>query len=125
MSVKNSANASIGFVFNNAAYAVGNYPNSGSRGLRSVLANQTPIGTYGVNNFQYSGVWTAALNSNYIGRPVNILFDSASNPNRFIAFHDNNDPYFGMNCRCVKVKYNQNGDEEGSIPAIPVTPVLQ
>lgn len=122
VSVKNSANASVGFVFNNQAYAVGNYPNSGSRGFRSVLANQTAVGTYGVNNFQFSGVWTAALNSNYIGRPINILFDTASNPNRFIAFHDNNDPYFGMNCRCVKVKYNQNGDEEGSIPAIPVTP---
>ncbi|MGO4708595.1 T9SS type A sorting domain-containing protein [Chryseobacterium sp. 2TAF14] len=120
--VKNSGNVSIGFIFNNSAYAVGNYPNSGSRGFRSVTANQTPIGTYGVNNFQFSGIWTAALNSNYIGRPVNILFDSASNPNRFIAFHDNNDPYFGMNCRCVKVKYNQNGDEEGPIPAIPVTP---
>ncbi|WP_411811832.1 T9SS type A sorting domain-containing protein [Chryseobacterium scophthalmum] len=120
--VKNSANASIGFVFNNPAYAVGNYPNSGSRGFRSVLANQTPVGTYGVNNFQYPGVWTAALNSNYIGRPINILFDTASAANRFIAFHDNNDPYFGMNCRCVKVKYNQNGDEEGAIPAIPVTP---
>ena len=122
MPVKNSANASIGFVFNNPAYAVGNYPNSGSRGFRSVLANQTPVGTYGVNNFQYPGVWTAALNSNYIGRPINILFDTASAANRFIAFHDNNDPYFGMNCRCVKVKYNQNGDEEGAIPAIPVTP---
>jgi hypothetical protein len=120
--VKNFGNASIGFIFNNAAYAIGNYPNSGSRGFRSVTANQTPVGTYGVNNFQFSGIWTAALNSNYIGRPVNILFDSASNPNRFIAFHDNNDPYFGMNCRCVKVKYNQNGDEEGPIPAIPVTP---
>lgn len=86
------------------------------------MANQTPVGTYGVNNFQYPGVWTAALNSNYIGRPINILFDTASAANRFIAFHDNNDPYFGMNCRCVKVKYNQNGDEEGAIPAIPVTP---
>lgn len=120
--VKNSGNASLGYLFSNPAYNVGNYPNSGSRGFRSVVANQTPVGTYNVNNFQYSGVWTAALNSNYIGRAINILFDSASNPNRFIAFHDNNDPYFGMACRCVKVKYNQNGIEEGPIPAIPVTP---
>jgi hypothetical protein len=85
------------------------------------MANQTPVGTYGVNNFQYSGVWTAALNSNYIGRPINILFDSSSSANRFMAFHDNNDPYFGMNCRCVKIKYDQNGNEEGPIPAIPIT----
>nr|WP_303649255.1 T9SS type A sorting domain-containing protein [Chryseobacterium edaphi] len=27
-----------------------------------------------------------------------------------------------MNCRCVKVKYDQNGNEAGPIPAIPVTP---
>lgn len=120
--VKNSGNASVGFVFNNSEYAVGNYPNVGSRGVRSVMANQTPVGTYTVNNFQYPGVWTAAMNSNYIGRPINILFDAASANNRFIAFHDNNDPYFGMNCRCVKVSYNQNGSEEGPIPAIPVTP---
>jgi len=119
--VKNSGNASLGYLFTNPAYNVGNYPNSGSRGFRSVVANQTPVGTYNVNNFQYSGVWTAALNSNYIGRAINILFDAASNPNRLIAFHDNNDPYFGMGCRCVKVKYNQNGIEEGPIPAIPVT----
>lgn len=38
-----------------------------------------------------------------------------------IAFHDNNDPYFGMNCRCVKVKTNAAGNEAGPIPAIPVT----
>ena len=120
--VKNSANESVGFVFNNAAYAVGNYPNAPARGVRNVITNQTPVGTYTTNNFQYSGIWTAALVSNYIGRPINILFDAASSPNRFIAFHDNNDPYFGMNCRCVKVNYNQDGLEEGPIPAIPVTP---
>lgn len=120
--VKNLSNASVGFVFNNTADAMGNYPNAGSRGFRSVMANQTPVGTYTVNNFQYPGVWTAALASNYIGRPINILFDAASVTDRFIAFHDNNDPYFGMNCRCVKVNYNQDGFEEGPIPAIPVTP---
>ena len=120
--VKNSANSSIGFMFNNPAYTVGNYPNAPARGIRSVTANQTPVGTYGVNSFEYSGVWTAAMNSNYIGRPINILFDAASATDRFIAFHDNNDPYFGMSCRCVKVNYNQDGLEEGPIPAIPVTP---
>lgn len=120
--VKNTANASIGYVFNNNTYNIGNYPNAASRGFRNVISNQTAVGTYTTNNFQFSGVWTAALNSNYLGRAINVLFDSASNPNRLIAFHDNNDPYFGMNCRCVKIKYNLNGTEEGPIPAIPVTP---
>ncbi|AYN01129.1 T9SS type A sorting domain-containing protein [Chryseobacterium sp. 3008163] len=119
--VRNTTTTTIGYMFNDASYSVGNYPNSGSRGFRSVTANQTASGTFTVNNFQYPGVWTAALNSNYIGRPINILFDAASSANRLIAFHDNNDPYFGMNCRCVKVKYDQNGNESGPIPAIPVT----
>ncbi|MFY1045128.1 T9SS type A sorting domain-containing protein [Chryseobacterium sp. GP-SGM7] len=120
--VKNTSNASIGYIFNNSSYNIGNYPNAASRGFRNVIANQTPVGTYTTNNFQFSGIWTAALNSNYLGRAINMLLDSASNPNRMIALHDNNDPYFGMNCRCAKIKYNSNGDEEGPIPAIPVTP---
>ncbi|UMQ41039.1 T9SS type A sorting domain-containing protein [Chryseobacterium sp. Y16C] len=114
--VRNSTSTTIGYMYNNTSYQVGNYPNSGSRGFRSVTANQSAQGTFNVNNFQYPGVWTDALNSNYIGRAVNILFDAASTANRMIAFHDNNDSYFGMNCRCVKMKFDQNGEELGVIP---------
>ena len=117
--VQNSTASTIGYTFNDTTYSVGNYPNSGSRGIRSVTANQTAAGTFTVNNFQFPGVWTAALNSNYIGRSINMLFNTSSNA--MIAFHDNNDPYFGMSCRCVKIKYSQNGHEGGPIPAIPVT----
>ncbi|KQT21973.1 hypothetical protein ASG31_01105 [Chryseobacterium sp. Leaf404] len=119
--VRNSTTTTIGYIYNNPDYNVGNFPNSGSKGFRSVTANQAAAGTFNVNNYQFPGVWTAALNSNYIGRPVNILFDAASSANRMIAFHDNNDPYFGMNCRCVKVNINASGDQAGAIPAIPVT----
>lgn len=121
--VRRSASASytIGYTFNDPSYYVGNYPNSGSRGFRSVVTNQTATGTFNTINFQYPGVWTAALNSNYIGRPINILFDAASTANRMIAFHDNNDPYFGMSCRCVKIKYDANGNEEGVIPKLQIT----
>lgn len=111
----------IGYIFNNPSYNVGNYPNSGSRGFRSVMINQTPVGTYNFINLQYPGIWTAALNTNYIGRPINVLFDAASSANRMIAFHDNNDPYFGMSCRCVKIKYDANGNEEGVIPKLQIT----
>jgi len=114
--VRNSTTTTIGYMYGDAGYSVGNYPNSGSRGFRSVTANQSAVGTFNVNNFQYPGIWSGALNSNYIGRAVNILFDAASSANRMIAFHDNNDPYFGMNCRCVKMKYDQNGEELGVIP---------
>ncbi len=121
--VRRSASFSytIGYTFNSSEYAVGNYPNSGSRGFRSVIANQTAQGTYNVINYQYPAVWTAALNSNYMGRPINVLFDAAATANRMIAFHDNNDPYFGLSCRCVKIKYDADGNEEGVIPKLPVT----
>jgi len=119
--VRNSTSTTIGYMYNDTSYQVGNYPNSGSKGFRSVTANQSAQGTFNVNNFQYPGIWTDALNSNYIGRPVNILFDAASSANRMIAFHDNNDPYFGMNCRCVKMKFDQNGEELGPIPKNPVS----
>ena len=121
--VRRSASASytIGYTFNDSSYIIGNYPNSGSRGSRSVTTNQSASGTYNFINYQYPGIWTAALNSNYIGRPINVLFDAAASANRMIAFHDNNDPYFGMNCRCVKIKYDANGNEEGVIPRLQIT----
>ncbi|WP_126652606.1 T9SS type A sorting domain-containing protein [Chryseobacterium aureum] len=119
--VRNSANATLGYMFSNAAYPVGNYPNAGSRGFRSVTTNQTATGTYSTINFLYPGIWTGALLSNYIGRPVNLLFDAASASNRMIAFHDNNDPYFGMSCRCVKMKFDANGEELGPIPKDQIT----
>ncbi|SIT17830.1 Por secretion system C-terminal sorting domain-containing protein [Chryseobacterium ureilyticum] len=108
-----STTATIGYTFNNNLYSVGNYPNSGSRGFRSVVGNQSAQGTFNFINFQYPGIWTDALNANYLGRPVSILFDAASSANKFTAFHDNNDPYFGMNCRCVKIQYDANGNEDG------------
>ncbi|MBE4951254.1 T9SS type A sorting domain-containing protein [Chryseobacterium culicis] len=119
--VRNSANTTLGYMFTNPAYPVGNYPNSGSRGFRSVTANQTAVGTYNTINFLYPGIWTGALLSNYIGRPINLLFDAASTNNRMIAFHDNNDPYFGMSCRCVKMKFDANGEELGPIPKDQIT----
>lgn len=116
-----STTSTIGYMFPDASYRVGNFPDAGSRGFRSVTANQPAVGTFNVVNFQYPGVWTGALNSNYIGRPINIVFDAASTANRLITFHDNNDPYFGMSCRCVKIKYDANGNEEGPIPRLQIT----
>lgn len=117
-----STMSTIGYTFNNPLYPVGNYPNSGSRGFRSVTANQSAQGTFNTINFQYPGVWTAALATNYLGRSINMLFDAASTANRFIAFHDNNDPYFGMGCRCVKIKYDANGNEEGPASGLKIIP---
>jgi hypothetical protein len=103
------------------SYVVGNYPDSGMRGYRNVIANQTSTGTFNNVNFQYPAVWTAGLASNYLGRSVNVMFDAASTANRFIAFNDNNDPYFATSCRCVRIQYDAQGNEEGPIPRLPVT----
>lgn len=119
--VRNSTATTIGYMYNDPTYSVGNYPNAGSRGIRSVIGNQTAQGTYNVINFQFPGIWTDALNSNYIGRPVNVMFDAASTANRMVAYYDNNDPYFGMNCRCVKMKFEANGNESGPIPKLQIT----
>ncbi|RXM50839.1 MULTISPECIES: hypothetical protein [unclassified Chryseobacterium] len=116
-----STTSTIGYAFNNQSYNVGNYPNSGSRAFRSVITNQNAAGSYNVINFQFPGIWTGVLLSNYIGRPVSILWDAASTANRMLAFHDNNDPYFGMNCRCVKMKFDASGNELGPIPKDQVT----
>lgn len=113
--------STIGYTFNDPSYKIGNYPNSGSRGFRSVIANQTSVGTFNAVNFQFPGIWTAALNSNYIGRPIDVIFDAASTANRMTALHDNNDPYFAMSCRCVKIKYDANGDEKGVLPKLQIT----
>nr|WP_315027248.1 T9SS type A sorting domain-containing protein [uncultured Chryseobacterium sp.] len=117
-----STTSTIGYLFANSTYPVGNYPNSGSRGFRSVIGNQSAQGTFNTINFQYFGVWTDALASNYLGRSVSMLFDGASTANRLVAFHDNNDPYFGMGCRCVKIKYDSNGNEEGPAARLRILP---
>lgn len=116
-----STTSTIGYMFIGPSYAVGNFPDSGTRGYRNVLANQSSQGTFNTVNLQYPGAWTGALTSNYIGRPVNVMFDAASTANRFIVFNDNNDPYFGTSCRCVKMKYDSQGNEAGPIPGLQVT----
>ncbi len=116
-----STTSTIGYMLTGPSYVVGNYPDSGMRGYRNVIANQTPTGTFNNVNFQYPAVWTAGLASNYLGRSVNVMFDAASTANRFIAFNDNNDPYFATSCRCVRIQYDAQGNEEGPIPRLPVT----
>lgn len=116
-----STTSTIGYMLIGSSYIVGNYPDSGMRGYRNVIANQTSTGTFNNVNFQYPAVWTAGLASNYLGRSVNVMFDAASTANRFIAFNDNNDPYFATSCRCVRIQYDAQGNEEGPIPRLPVT----
>lgn len=116
-----STTSTVGYMYKNTNYKIGNFPKLGTRGFRNVTANGTSTGTFEVINFQYPLIWTASLNSNYRGRPINVWFDVASTANRTIAFHDNNDPYFAAGCRCVKIKTDENGLQQGAIPKLQVT----
>lgn len=110
----------IGYTFNNSNYKIGNYPNAGTRGYRSVLGNGNPTGTYNSINFQYPGLWTADLSSNYRGRPISILMNANTSAHWMRVYSDDNDPYFAMSCRCVQINYDEYGNEEGVIPRLPV-----
>ncbi|MDV7698162.1 PKD domain-containing protein [Chryseobacterium soli] len=110
----------LGYQFNDSSYKIGNYPFIGIRGYRDILKNANEGGTPDYTKLQsaLAGIWTASLNSNYYGRANNMLISKADNV--LIPHNDWADPYFGMNCRCVKVRYEGN-EEQGAIQALPVT----
>lgn len=110
----------LGYQFNDSSYKIGNYPFIGIRGYRNILKNANEGGTPDYTKLQsaLAGIWTASLNSNYYGRANNMLI--SRDDNVLIPHNDWADPYFGMNCRCVKVRYEGN-EEQGAIQALPVT----
>ncbi len=123
INVYNGSNvgSGMGYQFNDVAYKIGNYPFVGIRGHRQIMKNAAEGGTpdYTKLHSSLTGIWTASLNSNYYGRANNFIIDRSNNS---LAVHnDNADPYFAMNCRCVKIK-NQGDDEQGVILPMPVTP---
>jgi len=117
----NNVGNGMGYQFNDAAYKIGNYPFIGIRGYRQILKNAAEGGTpdYTKLHSSLTGIWTASLNSNYYGRANNLVIDRSNN--NLIVHNDYADPYFAMNCRCVKIK-NEGNDEQGVILAMPVTP---
>ncbi|MCY0969102.1 PKD domain-containing protein [Chryseobacterium wangxinyae] len=110
----------FGYQFDDGSYKIGNYPFVGIRGYRNIKGNAANGGLpdYTKLHSNLSGIWTASLNSNYYGRANNFMMDKSIDT--LIVHNDFADPYFGMNCRCVKVKNNGN-DEQGVILAMPVT----
>ena len=113
--VKNN-NVIIGVNFNHNEYSVGNYPFTGIRGYREVMRNSSE-NYYGINS-NMSGFWLGSFMSNYTGRPIGMTIDRTNN--HMYSFNNNIDPYFAMNCRCVKVKYTLEGKQEGAYPRMPI-----
>jgi len=114
-----------GYIFNNSNYSIGKYPKGYIRGFRS-----TANGTFGdVNNTVYttsttyvnnSGIWHSVLTANFTGRGNFLGFDSAG---RWAVRKQDIDPYVGMNCRCVRVKIDENGNEQGPVLShLPISP---
>jgi hypothetical protein len=111
----------MGYQFNDISYKIGNYPFVGIRGFRYITMNASDGGTpdYSQLHSSLTGIWTASLNSNYYGRANNFIIDRANN--KLAPHNDYADPYFAMNCRCVKIK-SDGSNEQGVILAMPITP---
>jgi hypothetical protein len=104
------------YIFDNAAYKIGNYSIAGIRGSRTVTGSSTSVINSAVDR-GYFRVWMAGLSSSY-GRPISLGGDVSYS---FLqAFEDNNDPYFGASCRCVKIK-TEGTNEAGPVPRMQVT----
>ena len=91
-------------------YKIGNVPFVGIRGWRNVL--QGGSADFGISP-DFTGIWTASLSSNYLGRAVGLLIDR--NANNLVPYSPGLDPYFAMSCRCVKIRQDQNNTEIGPV----------
>lgn len=113
------SSAAIGYLFSNPSYNIGSYVNSGIRGSRNTTSATPASPDFNAIDYTYGGFWLGALNSNYTGRALRAEIQYVGN--LIIPFSSNSDPYFAQSCRCVKVEYDQNGNELGPIPRLQVT----
>lgn len=118
VSINEGWGATRGFIFNNSAYYIGNYPKGYIRGQRSVVYPNFPINhdlsLY--NSKSLSGIWYANLTTGFYGRGNYLGFDRFG---RMQISNNDIDPYSAMNCRCVKQE--DNNSSRGPIPTLPVT----
>ena len=107
--------SSLGYVFEDGGYYIGNYPFTGARGYRNVTDGHAITSKV---NESHMGVWTSAMGSALLGKPLALVIDKDS---KYMSVFENNlDPYFAMNCRCVKIKTTADGKQEGAIPRLPI-----
>ena len=106
--------SSLGYVFEDGGYYIGNYPFTGARGYRNVLYGGAITSKV---NETHMGVWTSAMGDALLGRPRALVIDKNG---AMSVFENSLDPYFAMNCRCVKIKTTADGKQEGAIPRLPI-----
>lgn len=122
--VKSPSGNLLGYNFQNNEYKIGNYPFAGIRGFRSILFNLQPNDGISQN---FSGIWTATLRAaEFSGNANALIFDNYYSGNSVLmsVMYAYVDPYFAMNCRCVKIKYDENGDQTGPIDQLPIENIL-
>ena len=108
-----SGTVTLGYAFQNPAYKIGNYGRSGIRGDRGVWSSNSSLINTNVQ-FNENKWWTASVRSHYQGRPISFYLNMSNN--KMILPNNDNDQYFGAACRCVKIKYDGNGKEQGFYP---------
>ncbi|MGE8556065.1 MAG: T9SS type A sorting domain-containing protein [Chryseobacterium jejuense] len=114
-----SSSVAVGYSFDNPAYNIGSFANLGVRGGRSTIDASPAVPDYNFIDYTFGGFWLGALGSNYTGRALRTEIQYAGN--YLTPFSSNSDPYFAQNCRCVKVQYDENGNELGPIPKLQIT----
>ena len=113
--IKSPQNQSLGYVFEDAGYHIGNYPFTGARGYRNMTDGHAITSKV---NERHMGVWTSAMGSALLGRPLALVIDKGNGA--MSMFENYLDPYFAMNCRCIKIKTTADGKQEGAIPRLPI-----
>jgi len=113
--IKSPQNQSLGYVFEDAGYHIGNYPFTGARGYRNMTDGHAITSKV---NERHMGVWTSAMGSALLGRPLALVIDKGNGA--MSMFENYLDPYFAMNCRCIKIKTTTDGKQEGAIPRLPI-----
>ena len=113
--IKSPQNQSLGYVLEDKGYYIGNYPFTGARGYRNVTDGHAITSKV---NETHMGVWTSAMGSALLGKPLALVIDK--NNGAMSVFENNLDPYFAMNCRCIKIKTTADGKQEGAIPRLPI-----
>lgn len=126
--IKNNSGNVLGYNFQDQDYKIGNYPYGGIRGFRSIPFNIPPNDGISQN---FSGIWTATLRAaEFSGSANALIFDNYYSGNDVLmsVMYAYTDPYFAMNCRCVKIKYDENGNETGPVDGLPIesiSPILK
>jgi hypothetical protein len=116
------------FSFTGSNYSIGNFANSGFRGLYGGNTSNNPFIFYEETapTGYATGLWTAAFADSYYGRAIGLQMgtriglQALTSLNVSSLYH----PQTAMSCRCARINYDASGKEIARYDpnAIPVPP---